>query len=296
MIQAPRQPTPAASVGAAIPMTIVPRTRKIRILAGNDRQRHPEQAFPVQPLLLGDGGTHLGVDVAADRDVEDVKPRQHESRQEGPGVELADGGVVHHPVDDEHDARGDQDPQGAAGQDAAQGHQLVVLAVEHLGQGDHAHGHLGGPHDAGHGRHHRAGGDRRRGDAALEPAQPVVDHHVDVLDDPAPFEDVRHQDEQRDGVQQVVGHQAEDPGRDDVDGLRPLEDRREDDAHEPGGEGHRQAHEHDKHHAAEDEYGNPFNAHLNSLPVKAMWASRMVQTIPWRRSSTPPKGIRNLTG
>ena len=31
MIQAPRHPTPAASVGAATPMTIVPRTRKIRI-------------------------------------------------------------------------------------------------------------------------------------------------------------------------------------------------------------------------------------------------------------------------
>ena len=148
---------------------------------------------------------------------------------------------------------GIEDPQRAAGEDDTQRHQFIVLAAEHLGEGDEPHGDLGRPHDAGHGRHHRAGADRRRGDSALEPAEPVVDHHVDVLDDPAPLEDVRHQDEQGDGVQKVVGHQAEDPRRDDVDGRGPLEDRREDDAHDPRGEGHRQAQEHDHDHAAEDE-------------------------------------------
>jgi hypothetical protein len=49
-----------------------------------------------------------------------------------------------------------------------------------------------------------------------------------------------------------------------------------------------QAHEHDNDHAAEDEEGYPFDAHLNS-PVRAKchgWSDD-----PWKEE--PPKGIRN---
>ena len=261
-----------------------------------DRPQDLEEPDEILALRLGNGGPHLGFDRAADGDVGDVQTGQKEARQESPGVELPDRGVVHHAVDDQQDAGGNEDPQGAPGEDRPQGHQLVVLAVEHLGKRDEPHGHFRGPHDARHGRHHRAGGDGGRGDAALQPAEPMIDHVVDVLDDPAPLQDIRHEDEKRYRVEQIVGHQAEDPRRDDIDGRGPLEDGGEDDARHPAGKGYRQPHEEEKDHGAEDQYGQEFNAHANSLPVKAVYMSRMVQTTPWRSSRTPPKGIRNFTG
>ena len=61
MIQAPRQPTPAASVGAATPITIVPRTRKIRIAPGMIGIATRKRPFQSRRSSLGTGGPIFGL-------------------------------------------------------------------------------------------------------------------------------------------------------------------------------------------------------------------------------------------
>ena len=61
MIQAPRQPTPAASVGAATPMTIVPRTRKIRILPGMIGSATLKRPSQSSRSAFGTGGPSTGL-------------------------------------------------------------------------------------------------------------------------------------------------------------------------------------------------------------------------------------------
>ena len=117
----------------------------------------------------------------------------------------------------------------------------IVVAPQHRRQRDHAHRDLGGADHADHRREHRARDDRRRREAALERAQPLVDDVEQLLDDPGLLQHRRHEDEQRHGRELVVGHEREDARRQHVQHRGVAEHEQEDDGEAAGAERHRQA-------------------------------------------------------
>ena len=73
-------------------------------------ERHPA-------LLRRKHRAEMRLEPAADRDVDDEEPGHHEARKDAREPELPDRLARDHPVEHQHHARRDQDPERAAGLD-----------------------------------------------------------------------------------------------------------------------------------------------------------------------------------
>ena len=151
--------------------------------------------------------------------------------------------VIHHSIDDEQDAWRNEDPERSSGQDATGGNVFIIPPFQHFREGDHAHGHYTGADHAHHGGHHRASPHGRRSHPPLEPTCPLVDHFIDLGNEPPPFKNAGHEDEEGDGRQKIIGHEAKNPGGNDVHRGGSLKQGRKDHAHGSASERHRESHE-----------------------------------------------------
>ena len=183
-----------------------------------------------------------------------AEQRQHEDAREQPTEEhvlrfqgrLRRQGV-HGDVQEDGEAREEEQTQAAAAGENTQGETLAILAlledrIEQATQGDD--GHAAG---AGEGREERQGRDRHHAEAAGEPAQVrlgQIHHPVRRL---GAGQHVAGEDEQRDGDEQVlvqeVAHGHEHVGHVDGHGGHAVGRRRgQEDDHEQGraqqGQGH----------------------------------------------------------
>ncbi len=119
-------------------------------------------------------------------------------------------------IKDRKDRWRNENPQRASRHDRAECDLLIVVAFEHCWQSDDAHGYHGCADHPDHRRQDGGGENGRRGEAAAQAAHPFVDDVKHFLDQTGTFEHRSHEDEQRDGGEIRVGHQGENPRRDDV--------------------------------------------------------------------------------
>ena len=156
-------------------------------------------------------------------DVEDEERRQHEARQEGGGEQRFDRGFRHQPVEDQHDRRRDHGAQAARGTDGPDGQVLVIAQPQHLRQRDQTQQHDLTADDPGHRRHdhcHQGGND---GDPATHLRQPEVQRVVHFLGNAGALQKRRHENEQWNGYEHILGEQVENLLRQDIkrSGARP---------------------------------------------------------------------------
>jgi hypothetical protein len=71
-----------------------------------------------------------------------------------------------------------------------------------------------------------------------------MDHLIDISDESPSFEDAGHEDEEGDGIQEIVYHEAEDAGWNNIYSRGSLQNYSENDAHRPTREGHGQPEQH----------------------------------------------------
>jgi len=141
---------------------------------------------------------------AAHDDVGDVQRREQEPRHERAHEQLADGDAGDRAVDDEQDARRNEDAERAAGADDAATERLVVASPDHCRQRhDGQHDRRPG-YDAETRRQQRTDDDGGNGDAAPQAAEDVVHGAEELLADSRLLDHRSHEDEQRDGEQDVV--------------------------------------------------------------------------------------------
>ncbi len=176
-------------------------------------QDHGPQGFefflPGSPFILGQGRPQVLLKKTADQDVEDEHEPQQDPRDDAAGKEGADGFPGKEAVEDEGDAGRNQDPQGPAGADAADGDVLVVAPLQHGGQGDEPHAHRGRPADPDHGGEDHADDHRPHGQATPDPAEPAVHHFIKGLGQPRLFEDDAHEDKKGNGDENEILHDPE---------------------------------------------------------------------------------------
>ncbi len=127
-------------------------------------------------------------------------------------------GFGHDPVEDHGNGGRDDDPQGTAGNDGAQGEALVVALLKQAGVCDGPHGDQGHGAGAGNGGEHRAGQDGGDGHAAGKGAREFLHDADQALGDGALGHDAAAQQEQRDGQQDLLvdggPHVLDDIGQD----------------------------------------------------------------------------------
>ena len=227
-------------------------------------------------LFFRDRRPEFRVHIAADRNIEDVKPREHQPRDHRADEQLAHRLLGHHRIDDGKDRGRDQDPERAPGHDRAHGDLGIVFSLQHGRQRDDAHGDDRRTDHAHHRRKDGGGDDRCRGQPAAQAPEELVDHIEHVLDDPGAFQHRRHEDEERDGRKLVISHQREDAAWHDVERVHVSQDEEKHHRKPAGDEGKRQAgHEQDEQRAEHDEGEPPdadFKPHFQpSSPGSARW-------------------------
>ncbi len=134
---------------------------------------------------------------------------------------------------------------------------MVVVALQHGGQGDDAHGDDGGGDDADHGGEDRRGDDRGRGETAAHSAEPLVDDVEHLVDQAGPLQHRGHEDEQRNGRELVVGHRREDAPRDDIQHVLIADQVHEHHRQAAGDEGQRHAGHQEDQQRPEHDDGEP---------------------------------------
>ena len=105
----------------------------------------------VDPLLGRQGRPEARIDVAAHDDVGDVEARQQQAGKDRADKQFAERLLRHDGVNDRHHRRRNEDAKCAACEQGAAGKLLVVAALEHGRQGDHAHGDFGRADHTDHG-------------------------------------------------------------------------------------------------------------------------------------------------
>jgi hypothetical protein len=125
-----------------------------------------------------------------------------------PGISAAEQrdhvGLDDDGVDDEHDRRRNEDAEGAAGGERAGRQRRLVAVALQLGQGDLAHGGGGRGRGAADRAEAAAGGDRRHGDAAAEPADPGIGAAEKVVAEAAAIGEPAHENEHGEDREVVV--------------------------------------------------------------------------------------------
>ena len=143
-------------------------------------------------------------------DIDGVKARQHEARDEGALVHVADRAAELVGHDDEHERGRNDLRQRAGGRDDAGGDAPVIAVAQHDRQRDQPHGNDRGRNHAGGGREQRADEDHRIGEAAAHGAEQLADGVEQILRHAGAFEHQAHEGEERDRQQRVVAHHAVD--------------------------------------------------------------------------------------
>lgn len=164
---------------------------------------------------------------------------------------------------------GDQQAQGAAGQDGADGNAFVVPLLEHDGQGNDAHGDNRCGGYPGHGRNNSTDDDGSHGKAAPHWAQGLVHEGVQVFGYTGFFKDAGHEDKQGHGNEHHAGHHAEYIGDHKGKGMGTEKEKGRDNGAAGQGESHgKTGDQTDSKAACEGENRHEFS-HDNSFPVKA---------------------------
>ena len=244
-------------------------------------QQQAQLLAQVDPLFLGQRRAEARVDPRAQDDIADIHAGQHQARHHRAQIEPAHRLLRHHGVENGQDGRRDEDAEGAAGHDRAEGDLVVVIAPQHGRQGDDAHGYHRGADHPHHGRQNGGRDDGGRRQAAPQATHPLVDDVEHLLDQPGAFEHRGHEDEERDGRQVGVGHQGIDAYGDDVDHGRAADQINEDDPQSADHERHRQAHHQQQGQGAEHEERQMADAdvgqHLGEGEQEAFVAVRVVK-------------------
>ena len=152
----------------------------------------------------------LGKDQRDEERVAGIETGEHQARNEGALVHVADRLaelVGHH---DQHQRRRDDLRQRAGGRDDAGGHAAVVAVAQHDRQRDQAHRNHRGGDDAGGGGEQRADEHDGVGEAAADGAEQLPDGVEQILGHAGSFEHQSHEGEERDRQQRVVVHHAVD--------------------------------------------------------------------------------------
>ena len=108
----------------------------------------------------------FGIQEGPPHHIDDVEAGQHKSGDQRPGVQPHHGNARHGPVDDQHDARRDQDTEATAGTDDAGGQLFVVAGFQQGRKGQQSHQRHHGADDTDGGGKDRAGHQRRHGHGA----------------------------------------------------------------------------------------------------------------------------------
>ena len=141
----------------------------------DDQQREREERRRERPHHLAERNVGLfrrqlgrkrRIDHRARDDVDDVEAGEQEARNEGGGIELDRRHAGGRRVDDQQDARRNQDAEAAARADHAGGELHVVTGAQHRRECQQSHQRDDGADDAGRGREHRAGEQRRHRERA----------------------------------------------------------------------------------------------------------------------------------
>ena len=189
--------------------------------------------------------------------------------------------------------------------------------AQHGGEGEKAHQRHHGADDAGRGGEQRAGDERCDGERTGQPARGELDRAEQPVEDVGALDDVAHEDEERHGDQDVVGHHR--PGalheqRHHLFHVAVEGEEGEAHAHRHQREGDREA-EHDEadeqneHQHAELRIGHEFASRAarcsrmsfsssstscrrcGQPPVLRQMRQRTTSTMPCSRSSTPVTGM-----
>ena len=170
---------------------------------------------------------------------------QQQAGQNPRQQQLADRLLGEQPVDDERGARRDEDAERAAGGDHAGREPVAVVVAPHLRQADLAHGHRRGDARSRHRGKSGAGEDGGVREPAAHMADPGIGGGIEIARHARHRAEIAHQHEQRDDGEVVdrgvlIGIAAERGER----GLRPVEDRKADDADQQHGDADRHAQRH----------------------------------------------------
>ena len=213
-------PAPAASDGVARPKRIAPSTDTIRIASGKERgQQRPHHLAEWDVGLLGRQlGTERRVPQCPRDHVEDVEAGEQKAGKEGGGIELDRGHARGRGVDDEEDAGRDQNPEAAARAHHAGGELDVVARPQHGGEGQQPHQRHDRADDAGRGREHRAGDQRRHRQRAGDILHRELQRMEQPVENVGALDHIAHEQEQR--------HRGQHVARRDLEGL--LHQQRED--------------------------------------------------------------------
>ncbi len=190
---------------------------------------------------LGDFGRPIGPDPHRQQHVDDVKHYQQESGQDRAHEKVPDRHADNVADQHQHDAGGNDLPQGTGCRHGSGGQLLVVASFQHGGDRQQAHGDHGGAHDARggaqQGAHHDYGYRQSAADAPEDQA-----HGVQQLFGKArALQHNPHENEKRHRQQGDVGHDAPDPQGEEVE-KRPAEtDQAEKKGGAEQGEGDRKA-------------------------------------------------------
>ena len=172
------------------------------------RHERPHHIVPIGTLRSSADsfGASFGLSSVMMIDVEHVEPGQHDAGEESAGVELhhryAGGGAV----EDEHDARRNENTEAAAGADHAGSDLDVVARAQHGRKCQQPHQRDAGADNAGRGGKDRAGRERGQRERARHRAGGELQGAEQPVEDVGALDDVAHEDEQRDRDQHVVRH------------------------------------------------------------------------------------------
>ena len=154
------------------------------------------------PWLRGKGR----IEPCAPYDVNDIETGQQEARHDGAGVETHDRHARRGGIDDQHDAGRDQNAEAATRADDAGGEGRIITGFQHCRKCQQAHQRYDGANDAGCGCEQGARNQCRDCHRARQAARHHLQHSKEPVDQIGAFNDIAHEEEQRDGDENVIGH------------------------------------------------------------------------------------------
>jgi hypothetical protein len=157
-------------------------------------------------LVFGQWRSNLRIDHRPADDVDEIEERQKEARKHRSGVKLHHRLPGHRRIDDDHHGRRDENTERAACRDDAGGELHIVARLEHGIEGDHAHQHHHGAHQAAGDAPECAHDQRRNGERGRHFPERELDAVEHLVDQRAALHHVAHEHEQRDGDQNVIRH------------------------------------------------------------------------------------------
>ena len=156
--------------------------------------------------FCGQAGRRVRLDQGRKKDIPGVEAGQHQPRNEGAFVHIADGAAQLVGHDDENERGRNDLRQRAGGCDHARGDPPVVAVAQHDGQRDQAHCDDRRRNNARRRRQQRADEDDRVGKAAAHGPEQLADGVEEVLGHPRPFQHEAHEGEEGNGEQDLVAH------------------------------------------------------------------------------------------